>query len=484
MNSWLQAVGNYTTTQNGALTHITTGAKLWDLFAMGGAYRQRSEMDIIELFSKAYDAAPLYALKCLFYLRDIRGGQGERRFFRVCLKWLTKRDPEAVRKNMTLISEYGRWDDMFALMDTELQSEMLDFLAKQFRLDLACNTPSLLGKWLPSENASSAETIALANIVRKHFGLTHKDYRKSLSKLRARINIVERLMSENRWEEIEFDKIPSRAGLIYRNAFARRDVIMQKYAAFAASKDTKVNAGALYPYDVVHKAIDYIYEYSEDETERNMINKYWDNLTDYFNEATFNGLAVVDTSGSMSGRPIEVAISLGLYCAERAKGPFANHFMTFSSRPNLVEINGKDFVENVQDIVENMIIDNTNIQAVFERMLFAAVSTNCSPEDMPKNIIVISDMEFDEGVGDMSQLTANTLMENIAQKWEACGYEMPHLIYWNVNSWQDNIPSLMGRVSYVSGSSPSVFKAIMSGKSGPELMYEVLDNERYAPVKI
>ena len=487
----LQNRSNLTYTENGALTHKSTKSMLLDMFAMGAAYRTRAESDVILLFKNAYEENPEYALKCLFYIRDIRGGQGERRFFRTCYHWLAMTHPEAAQRNMQHIPEFGRWDDLYCLLGTSLEQDMFALLKKQFVLDLSCQTPSLLAKWLPSCNASSKETIAKGNMTREAFGLTQKEYRKALSVLRKRINVLERLMSANEWEKIEFDKIPSKAGLIYKNAFARRDIIKAKYEKFAKDENTKVNAAALYPYEIVEKAL-HVGRY--DSTDRAMVNKYWANLPDWLKNADLNALCMVDTSGSMHGTPINVAISLGLYCAERAGGPFANHYISFASRPQLIKCEGADFVDKVERIYRTNLVDNTNIEAAFDMLLDTAKRTHCSQEDMPKNILVISDMEFDSAVNTGWSWTANyhnritkdnaeTLMEGIARKWAAAGYEMPHLIYWNVQARQNNIPMLgNGPISYVSGFSPSIFQTIVTGKTGYDLMMECLNGARYSVI--
>lgn len=489
---------NFTRTENGALTHKTTKSDLLDMFAMGAAMRTRSDADVILMFKKAFAENPLYALKCLFYIRDVRGGQGERRFFRVCMKWLAQTNPEVVRRNLANFAEYGRWDDLYALEGTQLEAEAFYTMKEQLALDVQCKTPSLLAKWMKSENASSKESCRLGNKTRQYLGMTHKQYRRTLAVLRSRINIVEKLMSENRWDEIEFDKIPSKAGLIYKNAFARRDIIKAKYEKFAKDETTKVNAGALYPYEVVSKAIDLMGSQSYwgrnshvalDNTDRLMINKYWANLTDFFEGSKLNALCMVDTSGSMHGDPINVATSLGLYCAEKAGGPFANHYISFSSRPQLIECEGVDFCDKVDRIVRTNLCENTNIEAAFDMLLNTAMKNRVPQSEMPETIIVISDMEFDQARGYYSYrnqgapTSGETLMEGIARKWEANGYQVPHLIYWNVRAGQANIPQIgNGRVSYVSGFSPSIFKTIASGKSGYDLMMECLTAERYRAV--
>lgn len=492
---------NFTYTENGAITHKTTKSDLLDMFAMGAAMRKRSDSDVILMFRKAYTENPVYALKCLFYIRDVRGGQGERRFFRVVMKDLASWDTEAAHRNLRYVPEFGRWDDLYVFVGTPLENDAFNFMKEQLALDVECKTPSLLAKWLKSENTSSAESRRLANITRQHFGMNHKQYRKTLSVLRNRINIVERLMSENRWDEIEFDKIPSKAGMIYKNAFARHDLEREKsakevqtYAEFARDTTKKVNAKTLYPYECVEKAAQLMgsthwgsCHISMDNTDRLMVNKFWDNLTDYFNGASLNALAVVDTSSSMWGTPVYVATSLGMYCAEKANGPFAGHYVSFSRNPRLVKVEGVDFCDKVDRIIRTDLCENTDIEKTFDMLLNTAIRNRCSQEDLPQNIIIISDMEFDRARGysyyTNNKQDAETLMESIAHKWTDAGYKMPHLIFWNVDARQNNIPMLgNGPISYVSGFSPSIFQTIMTGKTGYELMIEKLNDERYAVI--
>ena len=490
---------NFAYTENGAICRKTTKSDLLDMFAMGGAYRSRSDEDVILLFKKAYIENPVYALKCLFYLRDVRGGQGERRFFRICVKWLANYDTEAMRRNLRYVPMFGRYDDLYVFVGTPLENDAFNFMKEQLALDVECKTPSLLAKWLKSENTSSAESRKLANITRQHFGMNHKQYRKTLSVLRNRINIVERLMSENRWDEIEFDKIPSKAGMIYKNAFARHDLEREKsakevqtYAEFARDTTKKVNAKTLYPYECVEEAAKLMgstrwgsCHVSIDNTDRLMVNKFWDNLANYFNGASLNALAVVDTSSSMWGTPVYVATSLGMYCAEKANGPFAGHYVSFSRNPRLVKVEGVDFCDKVDRIIRTDLCENTDIEKTFDMLLDTAIRNKCSQEDLPQNIIIISDQEFDRARGYCYSKDQNTktLMENIEQKWLAHGYNIPNLIYWNVDARQNNIAMLpKDGVSFVSGFSPSIFQQIMSGKTSFDLMYEVLNQARYSVI--
>lgn len=488
----LQIASNVARTENGAMAHKTTRSAVYDMFALGGAYRKRSDEDCILLFKNALEENETLALKCLFYLRDCRGGQGERRFFRVCYKWLAEKMPQVARRNFEQISEYGRYDDVvYTLIGTPLENDALDFIKKQLALDIECKTPSLLAKWLPSENASAYETKRMGNIVREYLGMTHREYRKTLSVLRERINLLERLMSANRWDEIEFDKIPSKAGLIYKNAFARRDIIAKKYEAFAKSSETKVNASTLYPYDVVHKAVEgtrgWGYSFRDiSATDRAMVEKYWENLPDYLEGKPCKMMCVVDTSGSMTGSeasaPINVAIGLGMYCAERVGGPFKNHYISFSSRPQLIKIEGVDFVDKVRRIYKTNLCDNTDLVKTF-RML-KEIALTAKPEDIPETIVVISDMQIDCGSRFYNRNSVATEMESMRMEWERAGLKMPKLVYWNVEArgaanFLDDGPD----VTYVSGCSPVIFQQVISGVTGYELMLKKLESNRYEAIR-
>lgn len=415
-----------------------------------------------------------------------------------------KNHPEDVIRNLENIPFYGRWDDLYALVGTPVEDKMFYLMKQQLVLDLKSKTPSLLAKWLKSENTSSHESRQLATLTRKKFNLTSREYRKALSSLRERIRVLERLMSAGRWDEIEFDKIPSRAGMIYRNAFARHDIERQKtgkttYEDFMKDTKTKVNAKALYPYECVAAATNVMrkslgwcsdfgsdFEPALDDVNRLAVNKYWENLVDYFKGAALNAIAVVDTSGSMrdseASAPINVAISLGLYCAEHNKGSFAGHYISFSSRPQWIATEGVDFCDKVARIYRTNLCENTDIEATFDLLLKMALRPDVKKEDIPQNIIIISDMEFD--AARQWKGNSGTLMEHIADKWRAWGLKMPNLIFWNVQARQNNIPmTVRDGITFVSGFSPVLFEQIMKGKTAFELMLDVLDGEMYARIK-
>ena len=428
----------------------------------------------------------------MFYM-----AQGERRFFRTCLHWLANYDKKAVLRNLDQIAELGRWDDLYSLVDTPCEHDALYAFGKQLAVDYKSKGAiSLAGKWAASENASSAATKRFGRKTAHTMGLTSRQYRVVLSNLRERIRVLERLMSANRWDEIEFDKIPSKAGIIYKNAFARRDLIKAKYEAFAKDTTTKVNAGTLYPYEVVRKAIkvmgsdDYWGRRpaSVDNTDRLMVNKYWDNLTDYFHGMSLNALVVADTSGSMTFAyggnvaPIDVAVSLALYAAERAKGPFHGTYISFSRIAKLIRTTGLDFCDKVDRIVRANLCENTNLQSVFDLVLNTAIANHLSQNDLPEALVIISDMEVDSFQGYGRRDNYQTFMDKVRAQWASRGYKVPKLVLWNVNARNDTILDVGPDVTCVSGASAVTFEMVLSGKSAVDMMMDKLNSQRYSVI--
>lgn len=496
MNHMVQN-SNFTITENGEIAHKHTDSKVLDMFAMGGSYRNRTDADCILLFKNAFEENRDLAMKCLFYIADIRGGQGERRFFRVVFRWLCMNYPDIAKKNLCNISIYRRWDDLIYVTEgTPCEKAAFTLIKHQLALDVQCKTPSLLAKWMPSQNASSETTKRLGKKLARFLNRSDKEYRKMLSILRERIKVVEKLMSANRWAEIQFDKISSKAGMIYRNAFARRDILAKRYEAFAKDTSTKVNAKALYPQEIAHQAFDYyMITASLDKPERLMLQKYWDNLPNYYGNRQENGIAIVDTSGSMSGVPLEAAVSLGAYIADKARGPFANHFITFSANPKLVKFEGVDIVDKFHRCMDADWGMNTNIQAVFDLLLKTAKSRGVKAEDMPTRLYIFSDMEFDrcttfapvrsmwDGIHiHTSRDEMESGLERIKKQWELEGYKLPQVIFWNLDARQNNIPAIGEGFSYVSGFSPNMIQAILGGKDSYDLMVEKLMSKRYSAV--
>lgn len=504
---------NFGYTENGSIKRNTSLNKILDLFALGGAYRNRTDKEVEELFGDAYRQNKELALKCLFYLRDCNdkknNGQGERRFFRVAYSWLVRNDRPVAIRNLAIIPEFGRWDDLidiayrtrddiaYKTRDDYFVTHAFAFIANQLALDDECKTPSLLGKWMPSENASNPETKAKAKWCMRLLGMTPRDYRKLLSRLRKKIQPVEQLMSQNRWDEIEFDKIPSLAGLKYRNAFAVKEVTAARYKAFMANKTTKVNAAVLNPVDIVSKIIGKYYYGTKDipQVERDALCKYWDNLKDYYQGREENAIAIVDTSGSMWGQPLCAAVGMGAYVASKSHGPFANHFITFSSDPELVEFEGDDIVDKIQRCAhENRWGNSTNVKAAMDLILDSAIKHKLPQSDLPARLYIFSDMEFDRCItaehhnryysSCLGRNEINTLFEDIQREWAAAGYEMPQVTFWNLDARQNNIPAIGPKFNYISGFSMGQMESVMSGKTAIDMMLEVLNKERYSVVKV
>lgn len=473
-------------TENGANAYSSTLDKCLDLFALGGAYRSRSDLDVIKLFMDAYNQDKQTALRLLFYLRDCRGGQGERRFFRVVINHLASHDVEVVKQVLTFIEEYGRYDDLLSFIGTDMEFIAFAYIQKQLIEDSKSEFPTLCAKWMPSENASSKRTKRNAKKLREFMGMSSRDYRKLLSSIRAKLRLVETLMSENRWSEIDYGKIPSKAGLQYRYAFARHD--FERYNEFMSPKEGQapiLNAGTLYPYEIVSRAMRYSSSYSgtfnSDELTRNTLNAFWSNLPDYLKGESSNALAVVDVSGSMSGTPMEVAISLGMYMAEKNTGKFANHIITFSQKPELIELDRKDFCDNVAKVYGSDWGYNTNLKATFDLILNTAKKFNLPQSELPEMLYIISDMEFDEAVGQ----NYDTILELCKKEYEAAGYKLPYLVFWNVDSRNNTLPIIgAGDYALVSGFSPSIFEQIITKKSAIELMNEVVNSDRYNKIII
>ena len=468
---------NTTFTENGAVTLKSTLKDTVDFFGLGGALRERTEQDIVKLFSKAFFEDEIVTLRTLFYLRDIRGGQGERRTFRVCLKWLAENYPEHVVANLKNIIVYGRWDDMFCMKGTSLwESHVLPHI-KNWWNDPSLSNPSLFWKWMPSNNTSSKETCALANEITKYLGITPKMYRKTLSANRKKINVVEQKMCANEWNQIKYQSVPSRASLLYKKAFIKHD--HERYIDFLAkvkSGEAKINAGTLYPYDIVED----ILNGEKDDT----LEALWNALPNYMEGDTSNSIVVADVSGSMTGRPMAVSISLALYVSERNNGLFKDYFITFSQNPDLVKAKGNTICEKVANLEKAAWGMNTDLEAVFNTVLNAAKKNGISQDEMPTTLYIVSDMEFDQACSEPDK----TLFQNIQKKYFTAGYEMPKLVFWNVNASNTQVPMKFDQrgACLVSGCSPAILKTLLAGGTitAEQVMLDTINSGRYSMVTL
>ena len=489
----LKRESNKTFTENGAVTHVSTYSDCLDLFATVGALRQASEQEILDRFIRAYTEDADKAMKILFYARDIRGGLGERRVFRTVMTYLAANEPASVRKNIEYFGEYGRYDDLLSLMGTPCEKDMLAYIAEQFAGDMkalaAGEGVSLLAKWLPSVNASNAETVAMAKKIARSMKMSDRDYRKAVAALRARIRIIENNLREKDYT-FDYSKQPSKAMFKYRAAFMRNDG--ERYGEFinkVTKGEAKLNARTLMPYELVDPFLSdgwrsgrsFMRDISDEE--KRVLNATWASMPDFGGNE--NAIAVVDTSGSMyftrGPKPASVALSLGLYYAERNKGLFHNCFIEFSRDARLIEIKGETFADRLRYIASFSQVADTNIESVFDLILTAAVTHRIPQEEMPAALYIISDMEFNSCVSNAEMSN----FENAKRKYAHFGYKLPNVVFWNVQSRNRQQPVTMNEqgVALVSGCTPRLFSMVASGNIDPySVMMDVIGSERYAKI--
>lgn len=489
-----QDIGTLVHTENGALGHKTTGKYLLDLNFSVSSLRNMKEVDVASKFIAAFEEDPVLAMRWLFFARDVRGGMGERRLFRVCMKALAIRNSALAESLVPLVPIYGRWDDLWDLMSMTdgVRNAVVRVVRYQLAQDiLAANrneSISLLAKWMPSVNTSSDKTRGTARILAKSLDLTERQYRKILSKLRSKLNVTETMMSAKQWEDIDYEAVPSQANLLYKDAFLRHDEKRRnEYLESLKKGEKKINASTLFPHDVVHK---YGWGSALDKT----VEQLWNNLPDYV-QGNGSTMVVADGSGSMCCNigdtrvtAWEVAHSLAIYFAQHSKGPYKNRYITFSSFPQFVSLDGRTLLDNIRIARSHSEMTNTNIEAVFDLILDTAIRTNCKQEDIPQNILILSDMEFDTATrgGRGFASPSKTLFDTIRNKWENAGYKIPRLVFWNICSRTGAIPMKENDlgVALVSGFSPSVCKMVLTNELDPyKALLETIMNPRYDAVE-
>lgn len=460
-----------TLTENGGRALSTTGDKLLNLFAVLGALRSRPA-DAADKLDLAYAENSDLATKMVFYGRDVRGGLGERAVGRLMLHQLAMINQEVVKANLKNVVEFGRWDDLFVLFNTPCADAMVEFVKLQLVSDKRYmdkyQQVSLLAKWMPSINASSEHTKALAHRFVKAFNTTPREYRKTLSALRKYIDVTEVKMSANKWTDIDYKAVPSNAMSNYGSAFARHDYEgFYRYMDAVKSGDVKINAATLYPYNVIETL---------ERGTRDVAEAQWNALPNYV-EGDNNFLIMADVSGSMTGRPMHTSVGLAIYFAERNHGAFANKFMTFTDIPQIVEVTDGTLYEKYRSVTRHVGY-NTNLEAAFDAILSTAVRTKCPQADLPKALVIISDLEIDYWDGG-----SLTFTEEMRKRFADAGYEMPKLVYWNVDSRKDTFLASKNdpNTILVSGQSASTFKNLIRGidLSAYEIMVQTLNDPRY-----
>lgn len=457
---------NVTRTENGAFAYSTTGNACLNLFARIGGMRSASDSELVRLYRDARLTDETLADNMILYARNIReGGIGERRIARVLLKELVSLNPQKIERNFDTIVSAGRWDDLFVLMGTSLESKVLAYIKCQFRkdiVDMKAEKPiSLLAKWLPSANTSSQETCRLARKVYTYLGLSERTYRKTLSALRKYLDIVEKKMSAQDFGSIDYQAVPSVAMTRYRSAFGRRDFErFDKYINAVTKGQAKINANTSYPYDLimpyVNKAGCGWFSPNKVDVDK-VLEAQWNALPNYV-EGNHNVIVMSDVSGSMfceGNRPIAASVSLGIYFAERNKGAYENMYLTFTDRPQLFELDPNTTVASRVNTVLQNCGYNTNLDGAFDAIYRTAVRAGEAPEAL----VIISDGEIDN-------FARRNDCESIVAKWQKTyaqsGLIAPKLIMWNVCSRGDRFLDKKGNpgIAYVSGCSASTFKEL------------------------
>lgn len=489
MLDYLKNSANKTFTENGAVTYRSTKSDCLDLFYRAGALRYTaSDEEIENLALRAFVEDSDSAMKIFFFIRDIRGGLGEREIFRIIMDYMAENYTDSVRKNLVYFSEYGRWDDLVYLYKNggKLNNDIISIIRKQLLDDIQNmknnQNISLLAKWLPSVNTSSEKTRLKAKKLAKELGYSDKTYRQTLSSLRKYIDIIENRLREKDYT-FDYEKQPSRAMHIYRKAFLRNDSErFSEYLQSVKNGTAKINTATLYPYDIITQALKNNIPQGEIlalDTEWNSMKQISDNQ---------NAIAVIDGSFSMysglgSPKPYEAALALGLYFAEKSHGKFANHFITFSENPQLVEIKGNNISEKAKYAHSFNEVASTDIQAVFDLILNTAVENNLPQSELPERIYIISDMEFNSCAKFGNEKCTN--FETAKKKFNLYGYQIPDVVFWNVNSRNQQVPVTMHEsgACLVSGSSPAIFDMVKSGDVNPfKIMNDIIQSKRYEPI--
>lgn len=500
---------NISTTENGATGYRTTTKALLDLNFKVSSLRSRDEEYIVNEFIKAYYESPKYAVKWLFFLRDILEGMGERRTFRICFRYLATSQPQIARAIIKYVPEYGRYDDVLVLLDTPLADDVVDLYKKQLETDLKAielgKPVSLLGKWLPSINTSSEKTKGYAKELCKYFKMSPKEYRKTLSKLRTYGNVVETKMSASNWSEINYETVPAKANMRYDKAFEKHDLERRsEYLKKVFLGEGNLNAKGLMPYEIVHRIMDsdcygsarkgdLLSELMWKKIVAEGFNNDW-GFEDAIVVADGSGSMYANASGSASVMAIEICNSLAIYFAEQLQGVFHNKAITFSSHPQFIDLKEDTSLKDKLEIMFSYgEVANTNIEAVFDLILEMAKSKDVPNEELPKQVLVISDMEFDMATGrgywgaDNEKTVDEALLETIEKKYKKNGYKMPRLIFWNVCGRTNTIPKVDNEegLCLLSGFSQNAMKiaADKTKKDPYEALINVLDSPRYQPIE-
>lgn len=487
---------NVSITENGATGYKTTKHEIVDFNFKVASYRSKSENEIKSDFKKVWGENKELALKYLFYIRDIREGLGERRLFRTIILDIID---ELDSRVFNWIAEYGRYDDILIFRNTKLENDMITFIADTLTKDVTefnLDKPiTLLAKWLPSINTSSKKTKEYANWLSKKLKMSSREYRKVLSMLRKHLDVVERKLCAQQYDQIIYESVPSQANLKYKDAFLKHDKERREFYLNGLVKgETKINASTLFPHDIVNKYMGGEGWRQELKSMDVTLEELWKSLPNYVNGNT-NTLVVRDGSGSMgctvgnsSVTALEVATALSIYFSERCDGAFKDKFITFSSQPKFVDLhNLHNLHDKLRACYREDDCSNTDIEKTFDLVLNVAIKNNLKQEEIP-NLLIISDMEFDAAHRDYYHSQDDKkLFKTIAAKFNEAGYELPRLIFWNVNSRTNTIPLTQNEngVILVSGFSPVITKMVLSEENDPyKALVKEITSDRYKQITL
>ena len=419
----------YTTTTNGAITNKTSGKECLDLFQRIGNMRYSDRLDILENFDKAYQDDKELATQVLFWARAARIGSGERKTFHTVLREIGKTSPEFISDNAKTIADLGYWKDLIEYFHIP---KVISVFAQAIREKdrLAC-------KWAPRKCA----------VLRDELGFTNREYRKWLKR---HSETVEQKMSEKEWNDIEYSSVPGSAMRRYGRAFDKQDT--QRFEDWKNDKDSKASVSATYPHEVLA---------CDDDA---LADKLWDNLPDLLEDSNENILPMIDTSGSMFGMPLTIALGLGVYLAQRNKSEFQDMFLSFSEEPELIKLEGDTIGEIMRNAEGAHWGMNTDFEKAYQHILRVAKKHNVMKDSMPTMILVLSDMQFDESQNSYRG-QFKTHFSHMEEEFEKAGYDFPKIVFWNLDAHFGTPAKCSDNsVAMVSGYSPSIMKAVLNAE--------------------
>jgi hypothetical protein len=464
MNAFINATNapGATVTANGMPALTSSGDAICDLFYDIGS--SRNNPNITSTFFRAFAKDKTLAARTLFWARDVRGGAGERQTFRNLMLELEATAPAECKRLLSFIPEYGRWDDLLIFQTAGMKVEAYKLCALGIR-----SGDGLCAKWMPRKGPVAIE-------LRKVMGMSPKQYRKTLVNL---TNVVEQKMCAKEWDKIDFGKLPSIASKQYMSAFHRNASIQYiAYKAALMKGEAKINASAIFPHDVIRGM-----RYGDAAVGM----AQWEALPNFLGDDKI--IPMVDVSGSM-GCPagpgitcMEVAVALGLYIADKQQGAYNGMFLTFSQTPELIQLKG-NLVVKMSQMMRSKWGMSTNVESAFKLILDLAVKNSVPREDMPKYLLILSDMQFNRCVENPS----DSAIGMIRRMYETAGYEMPKIVFWNLNAMYGNKPGMTfdKDVAMVSGFSPAIMKSILKAeKFDPiSVVLDVINGERYSGINL